>query len=274
MKKIRTDIFSGIGVFLIQLIINFAVYLYKKNEMLLFLGITLAVFISLLIALVLYLVSLNKQNDIKCKEKDDKINSMDAQINKYLQDLEELSEKENIEYNKCAMFDELEAIANNVAYIISNKKKQNNDTLKNILFYIENIFRDDVFSKNIRINTSIFIKDSNQKYRILASTKHSPETVEKCILGNESFVASAFVGNSVKYCRDIDKRTPDIQFVERDNKRKYKSILAIPCSVGEEIVFVLVITSTKMDSLYDTYDKYKEVLLLYLNLAAILIVSL
>ena len=112
--------------------------------------------------------------------------------------------------------------------------------MQSIISDIEFIFRDDVFSKNAKINTSIFYKNTSDTYTILISTKHSPGTIEKLKLDKKSLVGTAFNEKKVIYCGDIDNRKADFPFIELDGTRQYQSILAVPLIIDDTTEFMLV----------------------------------
>ena len=285
----KTDVFGGIGVLVIQLIINAIVYAFQKNNINLVIGIIFAVVLSIFIVTVWILRrKIKKQNESHAHlsssweaEKNDLIEKNKLLIEKsedteherdeIAQDLEIVEQDLELYNNQCAYYANTQTINRKILYSLKHNKKCDVGELQSLISEIEYIFRDDVFSKNAKINTSIFSKNASNLYSILLSTKHSLGTIDKLKLDNSSLVGVAFNEKRVIYCGDIDNRKPDIPFVELDAGRQYKSILAIPLVIDDTTEFVMVITCTNINCLEETYNKYREVIHRYLELLGVLL---
>ena len=285
----KTDVFGGIGVLVIQLIINAIVYAFQKNNINLVIGIIFAVVFSIFIVTVWILRrKIKKQNESHAHlsssweaEKNDLIEKNKLLIEKsedteherdeIAQDLEIVEQDLELYNNQCAYYANTQTINRKILYSLKHNKKCDVGELQSLISEIEYIFRDDVFSKNAKINTSIFSKNASNLYSILLSTKHSLGTIDKLKLDNSSLVGVAFNEKRVIYCGDIDNRKPDIPFVELDAGRQYKSILAIPLVIDDTTEFVMVITCTNINCLEETYNKYREVIHRYLELLGVLL---
>ena len=285
----KTDVFGGIGVLVIQLIINAVVYAFQKNNINLVIGIIFAVVFSIFIVTVWILRrKIKKQNESHAHlsssweaEKNDLIEKNKLLIEKsedteherdeIAQDLEIVEQDLELYNNQCAYYANTQTINRKILYSLKHNKKCDVGELQSLISEIEYIFRDDVFSKNAKINTSIFSKNASNLYSILLSTKHSLGTIDKLKLDNSSLVGVAFNEKRVIYCGDIDNRKPDIPFVELDAGRQYKSILAIPLVIDDTTEFVMVITCTNINCLEETYNKYREVIHRYLELLGVLL---
>jgi len=285
----KTDVFGGIGVLVIQLIINAIVYAFQKNNINLVIGIIFAVVFSIFIVTVWILRrKIKKQNESHAHlsssweaEKTDLIEKNKLLIEKsedteherdeIAQDLEIVEQDLELYNNQCAYYANTQTINRKILYSLKHNKKCDVGELQSLISEIEYIFRDDVFSKNAKINTSIFSKNASNLYSILLSTKHSLGTIDKLKLDNSSLVGVAFNEKRVIYCGDIDNRKPDIPFVELDAGRQYKSILAIPLVIDDTTEFVMVITCTNINCLEETYNKYREVIHRYLELLGVLL---
>lgn len=290
----KTDVFGGIGVLAIQVIANVILYAFQKNNIFLIIGIIFAIIVSIFVIIIIGLNrKLKKQqddfkeqikelgiDDLK-KEKDELLNIMQSlkerisdvehERDEIDQEIEKLEHDLELFKNKCEYYINTVSINRKILYSLKNRKKYENTELQTIIAEIEYIFRDDVFSKTAKINTSIFVKDDKGLCTILVSTKHSPGTIDKLKLENNSLVGTAFDEKRTIYCSDIDNRRPDTPFVELDGSRQYQSILAIPLIVDDCTEFVLVITCTKINCLEDTYNKYQDVIQRYLELLCILL---
>jgi len=285
----KTDVFGGIGVLVIQLIINAIVYAFQKNNINLVIGIIFAVVFSIFIVTVWILRrKIKKQNESHAHlsssweaEKTDLIEKNKLLIEKsedteherdeIAQDLEIVEQDLELYNNQCAYYANTQTINRKILYSLKHNKKCDVGELQSLISEIEYIFTDDVFSKNAKINTSIFSKNASNLYSILLSTKHSLGTIDKLKLDNSSLVGVAFNEKRVIYCGDIDNRKPDIPFVELDAGRQYKSILAIPLVIDDTTEFVMVITCTNINCLEETYNKYREVIHRYLELLGVLL---
>ena len=285
----KTDVFGGIGVLVIQLIINAVVYAFQKNNINLVIGIIFAVVFSIFIVTVWILRrKIKKQNESHAHlsssweaEKNDLIEKNKLLIEKsedteherdeIAQDLEIVEQDLELYNNQCAYYANTQTINRKILYSLKHNKKCDVGELQSLISEIEYIFRDDVFSKNAKINTSIFSKNASNLYSILLSTKHSLGTIDKLKLDNSSLVGVAFNEKRVIYCGDINNRKPDIPFVELDAGRQYKSILAIPLVIDDTTEFVMVITCTNINCLEETYNKYREVIHRYLELLGVLL---
>lgn len=290
----KTDVFGGIGVLAIQVIANGILYAFQKNNIYLTIGIIFAVIVSIFVMIIIMLKrKLNKQeedfkehieslrvDDLK-KENDELLESIESLKEKILdveQERDEVDQEsarleQDLELfkNKCEYYINTVSINRKILYSLKNRKKYENIELQTLIAEIEYIFRDDVFSKTAKMNTSIFVKDDNETYTILVSTKHSPGTINKLKLNNKSLVGAAFNEKKTIYCSDIDNRRADIPFVELEGSRQYHSILAIPLIVDDCAELVLVITCTKINCLEATYNKYQDVIQRYLELLCILL---
>lgn len=285
----KTDVFSGIGVFVIQMIANAICFAFEKNKIYLGVGIIFAILVSISVVIIISLnrklknqsIDFNNQIELLTKEKDE-LNKIAQQTKELNSDLEHerddiAQEIENIEQelklynNQCAYYDNTRTINRKILYSLKQKKKCDIGELQSIISDIEFIFRDDVFSKNAKINTSVFYKSTSDTYTILISTKHSPGTIEKLKLDNKSVVGAAFNEKKVIYCGDIDNRKADFPFIELDGSRQYQSILAVPLIIDDTTEFVMVITCTNTNCLEETYNKYREVIQRYLELLGVLL---
>lgn len=290
----KTDVFGGIGVLAIQMIANGILYAFQKNNMYLVIGILFAIIVSIFVVIIIGLKrqlkkqeeSFNEQieklgiDDLR-KEKDELFESMECFKEKIVdveherdeidQEIERLEQDLELFNNKCEYYINTVWVNRKILYSLKNRKKFENTELQTLIAEIEYIFRDDVFSKKAKMNTSIFMKDEEELYKILVSTKHSPGTIDKLRLDKNSLVGAAFNEKRTIYCGDIDNRRPDIPFVELDGSRQYHSMLAIPLIVEESTEFVLVITCTKINCLEETYNKYQDVIHRYLELLCILL---
>ena len=285
----KTDVFSGIGVFVIQMVANAICFAFEKNKIYLGVGIIFAILVSISVVIIISLnrklkkqnIDFNNQIELLTKEKDE-LNTIAQQTKELNSDLEHerddiAQEIENIEQelklynNQCAYYDNTRTINRKILYSLKQNKKCEIGELQSIVSDIEFIFRDDVFSKNAKINTSIFCKNTSDTYTILISTKHSPGTIEKLKLDKKSVVGTAFNEKKVIYCGDIDNRKADFPFVELDGNRQYQSILAVPLIIDDTTEFVMVITCTNTNCLEETYNKYREVIQRYLEVLGVLL---
>lgn len=290
----KTDVFGGIGVFVIQMIANGIWYAFQKSNVYLIIGIIFAIIISVFVVIIIGLNrKLKKQEenfleqidklgieDLK-KDKDEmvkyveglkeKIADVEQERNEVEQQIDGLEQDVKLFNNKCVYYIGTDSVNRKILYSLKNKKKCESVELQGLLADIEYIFRDDIYSRNAKMNTSIFMKDSDGFCTILISTKHSPGTISKLKLDMSSLVGTVFDEKRLIYCGDIDNRRPEIPFVELDSNRQYKSILAIPLVVDDTTEFVLVITCTKRDCLEETYNKYQDVIYRYLELLCILL---
>ena len=290
----KTDVFGGIGVFVIQMIANGICYAFEKNNMYLVIGIIVAVIVSVFIVIIFSLKrklkmqeeSFNEQieklgvEDLR-KEKDELIKSIDCLKERILdveqerdeidQEIKRLDQDLELFKNKCEYYINTDSVNRKILYLLKNQKKYDNTELQALIAEIEYIFRDDMFSKTAKINTSVFVKDNQGQCAILVSTKHSPGTIDKLRLGNDSLVGTAFDEKRTIYCSDIENRSRDFPFVDLENDRQYQSILAIPLIVEHSVEFVLVITCTKINCLEGTFNKYQDVIQRYLELLCVLL---
>lgn len=290
----KTDVFSGIGVFTIQMIANGIWYAFQKNKIFLTIGIIFAVIISIFIVIIIGLrrklrvqeESFDKQIenlgiDSLKKEKDEllesiaslnnRINDVERERDDINQEIDSLEQEIELLKNKCEYYINTASVNRKILYSLKNRKKYENIELQALIAEIEYIFRDDVFSKNAKMNTSIFLQDDKGQCKILVSTKHSPGTIDKLRLDKGSLVGTAFKEKRIIYCGDIDNRKADVPFLDLDDDRQYQSILAIPLSVDDTTEFVLVITCTKINCLQETFNKYQDVIQRYLELLCILL---
>jgi GAF domain-containing protein len=290
----KTDVFSGIGVFVIQMIANGIWYAFQKNNIYLGIGILFAIIVSVFVMIIIALKrklkkqeeSFNEQidelgiDDLR-KEKEELLKSMECLKNRISdveqerdeieQEIERLDQELELFKNKCEYYINTDSVNRKILYSLKNKKKYETTELQTLVAEIEYIFRDDVFSKKAKMNTSIFRKDNQGLCTILLSTKHSPGTMDKLKLDVDSLVGTAFNEKRTIYCGDINNRRPDVPFVELDGGRQYHSILAIPLIVDDSTEFVLVITCTNINCLEETYNKYQDVIQRYLELLCILL---
>ena len=285
----KTDVFGGIGVLVIQLIINGIGYAFQKNNINLVIGIIFAVVFSFLIVVIWILRrKIKQQTDIQDKltrdwetEKNNlteensslivKIEDAEHERDAIVQDLEKAELDSELYNNQCEYYANTRIINRKILYSLKHDKKYDVSEFQSIISEIEYIFRDDVFSKNAKINTSLFSKNSSDSYSILLSTKHSPGTIDKLKLDKNSLVGTSFSEKRVIYCGDITNRKADFPFVELDGNRQYQSILAIPLVIDDTTEFVLVITCTNTNCLEETYNKYREVIQRYLELLGVLL---
>lgn len=285
----KTDVFGGIGVLIIQLIINLIVYAFQKDNIILAIGILFALVISVLLVIIWaekrkirQLNDSQNQQEVSWEENKnsllEQIRSLNEEIDSLTLERDEVScESEKIEQdlelynNKCAYYIGTDSVNKKILYSLKHNKKCDNGELQSLISEIEYIFRDDVFSKNAKLNTSIFAINQSDLYSIILSTKHSPGTIERLNLDKNSLVGVAFNERRVIYCGDIDNRKPDIPFVELDGTRQYKSILAIPLVIDDTTEFVMIITCTNRNCLLETYNKYQDVIQRYLELLCILL---
>lgn len=285
----KTDVFGGIGVLIIQLIINLVVYAFQKDNLILAIGILFALVISVLLVIIWtekrkirQLNDSQKQQEVSWEENKNKllqqIGTLKEEIDALTLERDEVScESKKFEQdlelynNKCAYYIDTNSVNKKILYSLKHNKKCDNVELQSLIAEIEYIFRDDVFSKNAKFNTSIFAINQSNLYSIILSTKHSPGTIEKLNLDQNSLVGVAFNERKVIYCGDIDNRKPDIPFVELDGSRQYKSILAIPLIIDDTTEFVMIITCTNRNCLLETYNKYQDVIQRYLELLCILL---
>ena len=290
----KTDVFGGIGVLVIQMIANGILYAFQKDNIHLVIGIVFALIVSVFVVII---ISLNRKikkqeeyydekienlgiDDLK-KEKEELIKSMEFlkerisdvehERDDIEQEIERLEQELELFKNKCEYYINTNSVNRKILYSLKNNEKCENTELQTLISEIEYIFRDDVFSKTAKMNTSIFRKDRQDLCSILVSTKHSPGTIITLRLDKESLVGTAFCEKRVIYCGDINNRRPDVPFVELNENRQYHSILAIPLIVDDSTEFVLVITCTKINCLQETYNKYQDVIQRYLELLCILL---
>ena len=233
----KTDVFGGIGVLAIQMIANGILYAFQKNNMYLVIGIVFALIVSVFVVIIINLNrKLKKQeeyyneeieklgiDDLK-KEKDELLKSMEYlkerisdvehERDDIEQEIERLEQELELFKNKCEYYINTVSVNRKILYSLKNKKKYENTELQTLISEIEYIFRDDVFSKTAKMNTSIFQKDGQELYRILVSTKHSPGTIDKLRLDKNSLVGTAFSEKRIIYCGDINNRRADVPFVE------------------------------------------------------------
>lgn len=270
----KTDIFSGIGVFIIQMIANGIWYAFQKNNIYLVIGIIFAIIISVFIVIIIgFRRKLKKQEELVKFVEDLKgeIADLEHERNDIVQEIDKLEQDVELFNNKCEYYMGTDSVNRKILYSLKNKKKCESTELQGLIAEIEYIFRDDMYLRNAKMNTSIFTKNTDGLCSILISTKHSPGTVSKLRLNNDSLVGTAFNEKRLIYCGDIDNRRPEIPFIELDGNRQYQSILAIPLVVDDTAEFVLVITCTKRDCLEETYKKYQDVIQRYLELLCILL---
>ena len=289
MNLQKTDVFSGIGVFIIQLVINVIIYAIKKNNTYLVFGIILAVIITIFAISIIVLLRKIKQNEKKYNENYDKwneekaeladevdgqgirISDLENELDTIEQEVERTEQGLDLLEKKCEYYMNTGVINRKLLYSLKNKRRRENLELQALIAEIEYIFRDDTSSKKAIMNTSVFLENDEGNFFILVSTKHSPGTVDKLRLNKESLVGTAFSEKRTIYCGDIANRKPDMPFVELDRGRRYQSILAIPLIVDDYTELVLVITCTKTNCLEDTYNKYQDVIQRYLELLCVLI---
>lgn len=285
----KTDVFGGIGVLAVQLIIQWIGYAFKKNNLNLVIGFLFAIVISFLLVTIWILrrklKELNKnhieqaeylkqtENNLtkRIEQLTESALDMTHEIDILNQEIEKLEQDLELFNNKCAYYISTDTVNKKILYSLKHNKNYDTAELQALISEIEYIFRDDVFSKTAKMNTSIFAKNPSDFYSILLSTKHSPGTIKKLKLDKKSLVGVAFNEKRVIYCGDIDNRKPDIPFVELDRNRKYQSILAIPLIIDDSTEFVMVITCTNRNCLEETYNKYQDVIQRYLELLCILL---
>lgn len=80
----KTDIFSGIGVFLIQIVANIICYALQKNKVYLFLGIIFAFIISVSIVIIVCLKRKLKQKELEYNEE---INTLKRERDEFQQEV-------------------------------------------------------------------------------------------------------------------------------------------------------------------------------------------
>ncbi len=270
----KTDVFSGIGIFVLQNILNLAIYAYKQNQIYLMLGIIATVVITIVIVFILVLLR-NRKDQIKqiesLTEENNEYKNENDILNATIQDLDGVKNELELYANKFQLLLPLDDATKKIIYLLKNGKKISKEEIQTAIGQIENIFYNDALIKNVKINTSVFGRNKDGYYVILYSTKHSLGTKEKLKLDEKSFVASACKSNNYMYCGDISNRNPETYFIELSGKRTYNSILAIPIVVDDETEYALVITSTKIDGLDGTYNKYRDVIRKHIDLLAIMI---
>ena len=281
----KTDIFSGIGVFALQLFINLIVFMFQKNHLILVISIVFSLIISVLVIIIFKLnknIKNCKNNMSTCDSAKDDLNNqikilkenihlLESENDSIYNEMEDLINELEFSNIKCSYYEETDHIIKKILYALKNRKKCSPTELQNVLANIEYIFKDENFTTNDKINTSIFTKKSSNKYSIALSTRHSPGTIEKLILDDNSFVGAAFNKREVLYCGDLDNRKPELPFSEINQSRQYQSIIAIPLVIDHISEFVLIITCSEKNTLHTTYDKYKDVIQKYLELLGILI---
>lgn len=285
----KTDIFGGIGVLAVQLIIQWIGYAFKKNNLNLVIGFLFAIVISFLLVTIWILRRKLKELNKNHIEQAEHLKQTENNLTKHIeqltestldmtheidilnQEIEKLEQDLELFNNKCAYYISTDTVNKKILYSLKHNKNYDTAELQALISEIEYIFRDDVFSKTAKMNTSIFAKNPSDFYSILLSTKHSPGTIKKLKLDKKSLVGVAFNEKRVIYCGDIDNRKPDIPFVELDRNRKYQSILAIPLIIDDSTEFVMVITCTNRNCLEETYNKYQDVIQRYLELLCILL---
>ena len=185
----KTDVFSGIGVFTIQMIANGIWYAFQKNKIFLTIGIIFAVIISIFIVIIIGLRRklrvqeeyFDKQIenlgiDSLKKEKDellesiaslnDRINDVERERDDINQEIDSLEQEIELLKNKCEYYINTASVNRKILYSLKNRKKYENIELQALIAEIEYIFRDDVFSKNAKMNTSIFLQDDKGQCNI------------------------------------------------------------------------------------------------------------
>lgn len=285
----KTDIFGGIGVFAIQMVANIICYAFEKNNIYLGVGIIFALVVSAFGVIIVILnrkqkkqwQSFNEQIEALASEKEKLCDTLrntqelnqdlEHERNAIVQEFEKTMRDLELYNNQCEYYANTRAANRKILYALKNKKKCDSIELQSLISEIEYIFRDDVFSKNAKINTSVFSKTADESYSILLSTKHSRGTIERLKLEKNSLVGACYSEKRVIYCGDIDNRKPDIPFVELDGRRQYQSILAIPLVIDDSTEFVMVVTCTNINCLEETYNKYHEVIQRYLELMCVLL---
>lgn len=285
----KSDIFSGLGVFIVQIIIDVLIYLYNHNKKVT----VFCVIVSIIVTALFVWHSHLFKNKKECKLEIEKLKKENADIRQLLSETKEKYEQEKndleqaandaglqaefaqmeieVYQNKCDYFIETESINKKIIYFLKNKIECENTELQKIIDFLENIFKNDAFSNKNRMNTSIFISENDNEFSILISTKHSSATIKNLRLSNDSFVAKSFTDKKVMYCPDITNRKNEVPFVELNNGRKYNSILSIPFIFDDKVEFSFVITCTKSNCLEETYKKYSDVIQKYLEILGILI---
>lgn len=283
----KTDIFSGIGVFIIQMIANAIFYAFKKSHIYLAIGVIFALIVSVLISIIVYLKRKIKDKDTyysqeieklgvenlkkECSELRSVCEDLQEKIFDVEQESDEIQQYVDFFNSKCIYYERMDFINQKIMYLLKHKQRCENDTLQKLIDEIEYIFRDDLHIKEFKLNISVFQSNMDGQYYISVSTRHSQGTISKLRLGNDSLVGAVFSERKTIYCGDINNRKPEIPFVELDKQREYQSILAIPCVLDDKVEFVLVITCTKTDCLEETYKKYQDIIQRYLELLGILI---
>lgn len=170
----KTDVFSGIGVFTIQMIANGIWYAFQKNKIFLTIGIIFAVIISIFIVIIIGLRRklrvqeeyFDKQIenlgiDSLKKEKDEllesiaslnnRINDVERERDDINQEIDSLEQEIELLKNKCEYYINTASVNRKILYSLKNRKKYENIELQALIAEIEYIFRDDVFSKNAKM---------------------------------------------------------------------------------------------------------------------------
>lgn len=294
MEIKKTDIFSGIGVLAIQAVANLIYYAFQKNNIYLIFGTVIAIIVSFFVVIIISLrrkLKLQEQNfteqinklgidnlreeidelSATLKKSKEKLTDVERERDEIYREIDRLEQELELLQSKCEYYTNTASVFRKILYSLKNKKKYESVELQTLITEIEYIFRDDMFTRNAKMNTSIFVKDNYGTYKILTSTKHSPGTIDKLRMDRKSLVGTSFDEKRVIYCGDINNRRPEIPFTELDGNRVYNSILAIPLIVDDSTEFVLVVTCTKVNCLEETYNKYQDVIQRYLELVCVLL---
>ena len=273
----KTDIFSGIGVALITSIINIIInILFKDGNADVMKYVVLSVVVFIVVIIVLSVKSHIVQNDLQndrdyykkeTEELEEQCDEFEQKIEDCEQQIEELSQESDLLHSMLSIYDNTKSTINSILYLIKNNQKcDDKELLITIIKEIEFIFRNDMNSKNAKFNTSMFIQSYPRYYKILLSTNHSQGTINTLALDNDSFVGNTFKKKKYLYFDNISSLPSYIPFVDLDDNRTYNSIISIPFVLDNSTEFALVITSSNFDYLESVYNKYQDVIDMYLKL--------
>jgi uncharacterized membrane protein YgaE (UPF0421/DUF939 family) len=152
----KTDVFSGIGVFVIQMIANGIWYAFQKNNIYLGIGILFAIIVSVFVMIIIALKrKLKKQeegfneqidelgiDDLR-KEKEELLKSMECLKNRISdveqerdeieQEIERLEQELELFKNKCEYYINTDSVNRKILYSLKNKKKYETTELQTLV---------------------------------------------------------------------------------------------------------------------------------------------
>ena len=270
---------SGMGWSILQGIWSF---LYSKIDILKnywIHGVTIITFMTII--LVSFLIY--RKDRVICELEQDKklldekinlLNNTSENESEQFQSMQDILERvqsqlDTQEY-ECDRYRNLNEFYKQIATSLLLKNIINESVVTSLLNKIEDIVKDNINIKNIKINVSLFKLNGRSKAYIYKSLYHTIGKIKSLRLNKNSFVGHIFQGKEMYFIEDVDnlKREDYFQDVRESN---VKTIWGIPYICNEECLFVMIITADQPRILNSCVENYTDLLKRYSQIIGIIL---